>query len=257
VPELHLVGAPIPDDPQSPGQWQPIPPAVQYGIDYAFTHRVGREPVRWRHNSTITVRLVETGAQGNDHVLASVIDELRALTKLDLVTGAPVPGDLIPSAVPDQEIHVGYLTASKLTGTPPRPANQAGLGGATLCDSGCCYINGFAIVNADLAADATSERALAILRHELAHSIGLGHATRSSLLMHHQIAASTIQYGRGDRHGLAVLGPRPSSASVVGCGPPPIRRAARRPAASLHPEASMWTSPRQLDWCLVSPAPVE
>src|SRR6266566_315990 len=50
VPELHLVGAPVPDNPRSPIQWQPAPPPLQYGIDYTFMHRAGREPVRWQHS---------------------------------------------------------------------------------------------------------------------------------------------------------------------------------------------------------------
>jgi len=43
VPELHLVGAPIPDNPRSPIRWRPTPAPLQYGIDYTFTHPVGRE----------------------------------------------------------------------------------------------------------------------------------------------------------------------------------------------------------------------
>jgi hypothetical protein len=51
-----------------------------------------------------------------------------------------------------------------------------------------CYVSGFAIINADLSGpDATTGHALAILRHELAHALGLGHAGPRSLLMRHQI----------------------------------------------------------------------
>ena len=49
------------------------------------------------------------------------------------------------------------------------PPGQAGFGGAARSTGCCCYVSGFAVVNADLAGpDATTERALAILRHGLA-----------------------------------------------------------------------------------------
>ena len=163
-----------------------------------------------------------------------MVAELRALTQLNLVTGEPAPASLVPSAVPDGEIHVRYLTASKLAGLPGPHGDHAGLGGASRCTAGCCYVSGFAIINADLAGpDATTEHALAILRHELAHALGLGHAARPSLLMHHQVTAGTTRYGRGDQHGLALLGPRPPS------GP------ARRPAAHIKtPCPAPWRSRR-------------
>jgi hypothetical protein len=208
VPELHLVGAPIADNPPSPIQWQSTAPPLQYGIDYTFMHREGREPVRWRE-SVITVRITGPAASDRHAALAAAVAELRVLTKLNLVTGDPAPISLAPPAIPDGEIHVRYLAAVKLADLHGRTGGHAGLGGALRCTAGCCYVTGYAIINADLAGpDATTGHALAILRHELAHALGLGHAARPTLLMHHQIAASTTSYGRGDQHGLALLGPR-------------------------------------------------
>ena len=223
VPELHLVGAPVPDNPRSPMRWQPGPAPLQYGIDYTFMHRVGREPVRWPYGSAITMRITRPATPDRQAALAAVTAELRTLTRLNLVLGEPAVPRLVPSAVPGGEIHVRYLTASDLAGLPGPHGDKAGLGSVTPCPEGCCYVSGFAVVNADLTGpDATAEHALAVLRHELAHALGLGHAARPSLLMHHRVTAGITRYGRGDQHGLALLGARPSSglaaASSSMCG---------------------------------------
>jgi hypothetical protein len=256
VPELHLVGAPILDNPRSPLQWQPTPPPLQYGIDYTFMHRTGREPVRWRNRdgSAITVRITGPGTPDRHAALASVVAELRALTRLNLVTGERAPARLTCSAVPDGEIHVLYLADSNL---PGRDVDQAGLGGAARCTAGCCYISGFAIINADLTGpDATTEHALAILRHELAHALGLGHATRRSLLMHHQVTADITRYGRGDQHGLALLGPRPPSGPALAASSPhqDVMSGTMAQPPDSHPAPGQRTqspgaSPRHPAWC--------
>jgi len=264
VPELHLVGAPIPANPRSPIQWQPTPPPLQYGIDYTFMYRAGLEPVRWPHSSPVTVRITGLNTPDRHAALAGAVAELRELTRLNLVTGESAPASLKPSAVPDGEIHVLYLTGSNLAGLPGLRGGHAGLGGASRCPAGCCYISGFAIINAHLAGpDATTAHALAILRHELAHALGLGHAARRGLLMHHQIAGSTTRYGRGDQHGLALLGPRPLSRSAAGparpdqdvamCATTPQPQS-RRSTPGLRADSYPSADPRQLAWCLASSA---
>jgi hypothetical protein len=258
VPELHLVGAPIPDNPRSSLQWQPTPPPLQYGIDYTFMHRAGRKPVRWPDGSAITVRIAGLHTPDRRAALASVVAELRALTRLNLVPGEPALPRLSASAVPDGEIHVRYLTASKFAGLPGPHGDKTGLGGAMRCPAGCCYVSGFAIINADLTGpDATTEHALAVLRHELAHALGLGHAARPSLLMHHQVTAGITQYGRGDQHGLALLGPHPPSGSSPAASGPhqDVMCGTMAQPPGGHPVPGQrtefpWASPQHPAWCL-------
>ncbi len=212
VPELRLVGAPGLDRRKSPVRWQPTPPPVQYGIDYKFTHLLGGEPVRWPSGSAVTVRIAGPAREDRTAALARVVAELVARTRLNLVTGEPGRPRLVCAEIPDGEIHVGYLTVSELASVPGDACGHAGTGHASRCLAGCCYVRGFAIVNADLAGpEATAEHALAILRHELCHCLGLGHAARPSQLMHRNVAARTTRYERGDLHGLALVGhaPRP------------------------------------------------
>jgi hypothetical protein len=220
APELRLVGSPVSRNPDSPGQWRATPPPVQYGIDYTFAHRAGRQPVRWPPGSDITVRIIGTGRQDGQVALAGVIAELRALTQLDLVTGEPAAGSLALAAIPAGEIHVGYLTAGRLADWDAWRDDQVGAGGAVRCAASCCYSSGFAVVDiSHVGPDATTERALAILRHELGHALGLGHAGRPSLLMHHQPAVGITRYGRGDRYGLALIGSSPPPGLVTPAGP--------------------------------------
>jgi hypothetical protein len=224
VPALELVGAPIPPSRYSHIHWQPTPPPLQYGIDYTFAHRHGGEPVRWRRDSPIIVRIA--GPSGEQAViapgitlgfaLAVVLAELRALSGLNLAAGESGPAAFDPSAVPEQEIHVGYLPAQLVAPLFPRYSfprcfDLAGSGGAALSADGSRYASGFAIINAGAGVTNTGPgQALAVLRHELAHALGLGHAGRRSLIMHYRITAGVTGYGRGDRHGLALVGRPPA-----------------------------------------------
>jgi hypothetical protein len=134
--------------------------------------------------------------------------ELRALTSLGLIIGEPWPADLDPRATPLGEIHVGYVRNRIVRALAHQCARKAGFGGAITGAGGRWYTRGFAAVSAVLALpDPTADEAMTILRHELAHALGLGHAMRRGLVMHYQHTSGLPGYGPGDRHGLQLLGP--------------------------------------------------
>jgi hypothetical protein len=202
VPDPHLVGAPLPPPPGSPSRWQPPPPPLQYGIDYTFLRHHGRRPLRWRPDLPITVRI--TGPHQPEQAVAvtSVVAELAELTGLGLSTGESWPPAAAGHEVPAQEIHVSFLPTLPAA-APFRPCTgRAGLGGAMTAPGASHYTSGLVIV-ATAAPQPPGETV--ILRHELAHALGLGHAARPNLLMYHRISAATVEFGRGDRHGLLLL----------------------------------------------------
>jgi len=210
VPELQPVGIQRPVGPLAPSRWAPSPPQPQYGIDYSFLRWEDGEPVRWRHDRTVTVQLAAPAvSESHVEVLAGVVVELASLTGLDLRSAPLVAGPAGPGQLPEGEIRVSYLAAGDLGWAGPAGgcASHAGTGGARTGTDPRYFQRGIAIINTDVAGtDPASPVALVSLRHELGHALGLGHAARISQVMHRAISGRASKYGRGDCHGLALLG---------------------------------------------------
>ncbi len=205
-PALHLVGGPLPASPRPPSRWEPVPPPLQHGIDYAFARHHGTRPVTWPAEASITVRLAGLAGSGAQDALSAVVGELRELTGLELADGEPVPAGLNIAAVPAAEIHVGYLPGATVRLMPGWCSGETGQGGA-LMRGGHGYAAGYAAVSADrLEPGAEACRGLAALRHVLAHALGLGHAGRRSELMGCWAGEGPASFQRGDRRGLALAG---------------------------------------------------
>ncbi|MGA2826681.1 MAG: hypothetical protein ABSF03_11235 [Streptosporangiaceae bacterium] len=201
VPAPHLVGVPLPPTPGSPSRWQPSPPPLQYGIDYTFLRQHGSRPLRWRSDLPITVRIAGPHRPEQAAAVASVVAELAGLTGLSLGSGEPWPALARPE-IPAQEVHVSFLPVLPAAALFRPCTGRTGLGGAMTSPGASHYTSGLAIV-ATGAARPPGE--VVILRHELAHALGLGHAARPNLLMYHRISPVTVEFGRGDRHGLFLL----------------------------------------------------
>jgi hypothetical protein len=217
ISELHLVGTNPPMSPRSPSQWRPTPPPLQYGVDYSFLDRSSREPTRWRYGRAITIRLPQGARPDQAAALIVVVTELRAHTGMDLLTGLGDLQSFAHQTVPDQEIHVQYLSASVFQDSQYVCGDRAGTASVDRDANGAYYRGARVTINdAFVGDDARSRRGLVILRHMLSHALGLGHAYRSSLLMHDPISASLDGYGRGDRYGLSLLGkPNPASRGMA------------------------------------------
>jgi hypothetical protein len=207
TPAPHLVGAPLPPTPGRPSRWRPPPPPLQYGIDYTFLRHHGAGPVRWQPDQPVTVRLCGPHEPEQVTALAAVVNELAGLTGLGLAAGEPWPRHSRPQAVPEQEIHVDFLPALSAVPHFWPCAGRFGLGGALTARGMSYYVSGFVILAASVI-DPRSPLAVAALRHELAHALGLGHAARPDLLMYHRLSAATVNFGRGDRYGLSLLNER-------------------------------------------------
>jgi hypothetical protein len=207
VPVPQMVGAPLPPTSGYPSRWQPSLPPLQYGIDYTFLRHHGSRPLRWRPGLPVTVRITGRHRPEQDATVAAVVAELADLTGMSLSIGESCAQALDLRAVPAQEIHVGFLPA--LPAAPAfRPcAGKAGFGGAVTARGMSHYSSGLAIVATGVTST-QSPGEVAVLRHELAHALGLGHAARPNLLMYHRISATTVDFGRGDRHGLLLLNER-------------------------------------------------
>ena len=201
-PALHLVGTPLSPKPGSPSHWQPPLPPPQYGIDYSFLQHHRGHPLRWQPGLAIAVRITGPHLPGQAVTVAAVAAELAALVGITLSAGEPWPHALPLHAVPAQELHISFSPALP-PALPFAPcAGQAGLGGAVAAHGMGYYTSGLVAIDSGRTSPHPA-RELAVVRHELAHALGLGHVARPSLLMHRR--AASADYGHGDRHGLIRL----------------------------------------------------
>ena len=198
---LHLVGASDGHDVLSPMAWT-AEESFSYGIDYTFTRTLDRQPVRWRADRPIVVRLVRGCPDDTAEVLQSVVSEVRQLTGLALVVGDLLPDAADPWSPAPGEIRVAHrrLTDRDGPGSSCRP-DALGVGGALGVPQ---YHGGFAVIDPERSSGPAAA-SIGVLRHELGHALGLGHANRATCLMYTRATVTT--WSAADRVALRLAGP--------------------------------------------------
>ena len=188
------------------------------GFTFAATQPGGQQPVTWDRCAGIEYVVNPDGAPADQRQLVSdAVADIEAASGLEVrydgttddrhfrdragVLGS-APPVLIGWATPDE---VGEL-AGEVAGVGGSEAARTGTDGFT-------YVTGMVVLDRDAFA-AMAERPggadlqRAVIEHELAHVVGLGHVDDTGELMYPETTSRT-ELGPGDRHGLEVLGQGP------------------------------------------------
>ncbi len=187
----------------------------------AWDHNDDGHPVRWDPCSPIDVVINDAGAYaGFRDDLDAALDEVRELSGAQI----RVLGEVDERPHPRRPVHqpdrygdgwAPVLIAFAEPGENELPLLHSDRGLASPVAVGPegarVYVSGQVVLNAerdDLVTD-TDDRADAwgaTLRHELGHLLGLAHVDDERQLMYPHAAHGPVDWGGGDRRGLAALG---------------------------------------------------
>lgn len=191
-PALNVVGGAAHAGPRLPTIWQVAEPELCYGLDYRYLTVRGSGPVRWPASHAVVLRIVDQ--PDAEHAVAEVGAELRTLTGLNIRPGPPLPANEADQPPPGV-IAVRYADFGWID-----QHTTSGASGTTE------YLSGWAVVNRNLIGDVRDPGAVSILRHELAHALGLGDVERAGRLMSVRLADRPAGFTAADLHGLRELG---------------------------------------------------
>ncbi|WKG13556.1 hypothetical protein QX204_34285 (plasmid) [Nocardia sp. PE-7] len=137
--------------------------------------------------------------------VVTVAEEIRQIGSLPLLIDENFDAEQCVRAPAVNEIRIACGVYGEEF-MPPRQ-DVLGFGGLHPDTINNTYLGGFAVVcwSAELMASPTL--LLRVLRHELGHAVGLGHAKRQGLVMSH---TGGDFWGIGDRVGLSLLSGHPS-----------------------------------------------
>ena len=197
----------------------PAPNVLARGGSYAFsmTQPGSDDPVGWDPCQEIRYRINPAGGPaGGDELIRRAIDRASAATGLAFADEGetderPFPGGVKLFGRPDPVV-IGWADAGEyadLSGT------VAGVGGAVAeRDTGgrLRFVSGGVVLDVEAftaASVAQQPRVMeAIVLHEVAHVVGLGHVSEPMELMYADNLGQ-VELGPGDREGLARLGSLP------------------------------------------------
>lgn len=189
---------------------------------YTFLNTTGDgSPVRWSTCDPIAYVVRPEGAPpGARNLLDQSIGIVAEASGLDFVRHGTTSEDPSEERRLYQPKRYGQQWAPVLIAFsdpaefPPLSGSQAGYGGAAYVDSGRVpprYVTGTVVFDApQLNRFRSEERVQAVMVHELAHLVGLGHVNDPSQLMHKvQRPGDATRLQEGDRAGLEALGAGP------------------------------------------------
>lgn len=188
-------------------------PQVQEGQGpYSFmqTQFGSDEPVGYDPCRPVEIAVNPEGAPANhDELVATALERTAAATGLQLVRVADTDERDIRTG-PYPKRRPALIMWAGADEVPQLRGDVAGIGGSVAAgDPGRLrYVTGRIVLDRDLFASLGPREvvhAQAIVDHELAHLVGLGHVDDPGELMH-EAASSTLTFGPGDLEGLARLG---------------------------------------------------
>lgn len=156
---------------------RPVPPPLagtRRGVHFNVTETSAGSGIvtRWPCTDQITVRLVGPTPAGAPEALAKAVAHVRQASNLPLVVGAATakPSD------DEQVIEVRYGPLGTEFRGEPIPARAAGVGGPKWLTSGRIFRGDVLIRSDHSASNPATASGLQVLAHEIAHTLGVGHA---------------------------------------------------------------------------------
>jgi hypothetical protein len=197
----------IGSDPTTPASAPPPkPPTITEGVDYSYLTKVNGTPIHWACTVTIDVTLVGSAPRGAQEALITVAAALARNSHLPLRVTPPVHSD---RGYKTSTITIRYGKLGTRVGEL-RVENGATLGvGGPQWDTEGVITSGSLLVRSDTSlTDPQTSLGQHVLMHELAHTLGLGHAGESD----HELMAPSAgdsaspTLGVGDQYALAQVG---------------------------------------------------
>lgn len=172
---------------------------VEEGRDYAFMGKVDGEPISWGCAAPISVATNGEVPAGTQDALHKAVGMLRDASNLPLQVATPDTG---------ADITVYYVAPGATRGhITLEGGGNLGKGGPTSTDGR--ITSGLVLIRNDVhTTDPTAPDGIAVLMHELAHTLGLSHADQSTgeLMTPSHAIGSTPVLGRGDKTALGLVG---------------------------------------------------
>jgi hypothetical protein len=188
------------------------------GFTFAATQPGSEQPVTWDRCDDIRYVVNPAGAPADQRQLVSdAVADIEAASGLgfryDGTTDDRRFSDRASLLGPAPPVLVGWATSDEVSDLA---GEVAGVGGAEATRTGpdeLSYVTGMVVLDRDTFAamagrpDGTDLQR-AVIEHELAHVVGLGHVDDTGELMYPETTRRT-ELGPGDRNGLEILGEGP------------------------------------------------